>query len=237
MTTTRSENRLTPLRIAVGLVIGTLVIFVVCVLPVRGWATALAERIRGTGAKGVMLFILVYVLAEVALVPGSLLTMAAGFAYGPIRGLLVASPASVLAATTAFLLGRTILRGWIRRKIARAPKARALDRAVARNSFKLILLLRLSPVIPFNLLNYALGLSDATLGRYVVASFVGMLPATWLYVYLGSLATAAAGVAEASRGGGRERLALTMIGLAATVAAVVFVTRAARRALEQELAS
>src|SRR5919198_2672818 len=122
MTTTRSENRLTPLRIAVGLVIGTLVIFVVCVLPVRGWATALAERIRGTGAKGVMLFILVYVLAEVALVPGSLLTMAAGFAYGPIRGLLVASPASVLAATMAFLLGRTILRDRIQRMVARSPK-------------------------------------------------------------------------------------------------------------------
>jgi uncharacterized membrane protein YdjX (TVP38/TMEM64 family) len=205
-------------------------------LPVREWATALAERIRGAGVKGVLLFVGVYVAAEVALVPGSLLTMAAGFAYGPIRGLLVASPASVLAATTAFLLGRTVLRNWIRAKIARSAKARALDRAVARHSFRLIVLLRLSPIIPFNILNYALGLSDASLGRYVVASFLGMLPGTWMYVYLGSLATSAAGLGEASRAGGNERLALTIIGLAATVA-VVFATRAARRALEQELAS
>ena len=67
---------------------------------------------------GVVMFIAVYVAAEVALVPGSLLTMAAGFAFGPIYGLLIASPASVLAATTAFLLSRTALRGWIQRKIA-----------------------------------------------------------------------------------------------------------------------
>jgi uncharacterized membrane protein YdjX (TVP38/TMEM64 family) len=206
-------------------------------LPVREWATALADRLRGAGPKGVLLFVAVYIAAEVALVPGSLLRMAAGFAYGPIRGLLVASPASVLAATTAFLLGRTVLRDWIQRKIASSPKARAIDAAVERNSFKLILLLRLSPVIPFNMLNYALGLSNASLGRYVIASFVGMLPGTWLYVYLGSLATTAAGLGEASRAGGRERLVLTGIALAATVAAIIFVTRAARRALEQELTS
>lgn len=204
-------------------------------LPVQRWSTALAGRVHDAGLPGVALFIAVYVVAEVALLPGSLLTMAAGFAYGPVGGLLVASPASVLAATTAFLLGRTILRGWIQRKIARSPKARALDRALARNSFKLILLLRLSPLIPFNLLNYALGLSDASLGRYVAASFVGMLPGTWLYVYLGSLATTAAGLSEASRGGGPERLVLTIAGLAATLVAVVLATRAARRALEQEL--
>ncbi len=204
-------------------------------LPLRHWSTTFAQRIRGAGLLGVVVFMAVYVAAEVALLPGSLLTMAAGFAYGPIGGLLVASPASVLAATAAFLLGRTLLRDWIQRKIARSPNAQALDRAVSHNSFKLILLLRLSPVIPFNVLNYALGLSDIALGRYVVASFVGMLPGTWLYVYLGSLAPAAAGLEDASRDGGPERLAFTIVGLAATVIAVVFVTRAARRTLEHEL--
>lgn len=196
---------------------------------------ALAERIRGAGAAGVLLFIAVYVVAEVALVPGSLLTMAAGFAYGPIAGLLVASPASVLAATTAFLLGRTVLRGWTQKKIARSPKMRALDRAIGRNSFKLILLLRLSPLIPFNLLNYVLGLSDVPLGRYMAASFIGMLPGAWLYVYLGSLATTAAELTHASREGGVQRIVLTAAGLVATVLAIVFVTRAAKRALVEEL--
>lgn len=204
-------------------------------VPVGEWAIALAERLRGAGATGVLIFIAVYVVAEIALVPGSLLTMAAGFAYGPVTGLFVASPASVLAATVAFLLGRTVLRRWVRQKIAASPVGRALDKAVARNSFKLILLLRLSPLVPFNILNYALGLSAAPVGRYVAASLVGMLPGTWLYVYLGSLATTAAGLTTASRRGGPQQLALTVAGLVATIVVVTIVTRSARRTLEDEL--
>ena len=204
-------------------------------VPVAEWIVALAGQLRGMGAAGVVLFIGIYIAAVVTLVPGSLLTLAAGFAYGPIGGLLVASPASVLAATAAFLMGRTALRDWVRRQIQRSPRAQALDRVIGKNSFKLILLLRLSPVIPFNLLNYALGLSDATLGRYVVASFVGMLPATWLYVYLGSLATTAAGLATTGSAGGSLRLALTVAGLVATLLVIVVATRAARRALDEEL--
>lgn len=204
-------------------------------LPVAEWTIALADRVRGAGAAGVVLFIAAYVAATVALLPGSVLTLAAGFAYGPIGGLLVASPASVLAATAAFLLGRTAARGWVQRTIAGAPRTRALSRAIGKDSFRLILLLRLSPVVPFNVLNYALGVSEASLSRYVVASFIGMLPGTWLYVYLGSLATTAAELTDASRGGGAGRLALTVAGLVATVLAVVLVTRSARHALEREL--
>lgn len=210
---------------------------VVWQLPVTHWIVALAERLRNMGWAGVALFIAIYVVAEVALLPGSLFTLAAGFAYGPVGGLLVASPASVLAATVAFLLGRTVLRRWIRTRIDRYPKARALDAAIAANSFKLILLLRLSPVIPFNILNYALGLSDAKVGRYVVASFVGMLPGTWLYVYLGSLATTAAELTEAGQGSSPQKLILTSVGLVATIIVVVLVTRAANRALNDQLAT
>jgi uncharacterized membrane protein YdjX (TVP38/TMEM64 family) len=227
--------RSTYIRIAFGAAAVALVLILGWVLPVRQWTIALAERIRGAGLIGVLIFAAVYVAAAVMLVPGSLLTMAAGFAYGPVGGLLVASPASVVAATTAFLLGRTALRGWTQKRIARSARTRALDRAVGRNSFKFILLLRLSPVIPFNLLNYVLGLSDVPLGRYVVASFVGMLPGTWLYVYLGSLATTAAGLTYAGRGAGPARLALMIAGLIATAVAVLLITRAARRMLDEEL--
>ncbi len=233
---TRSSERAWPWsRLALAAIGIVALVAVVWTLPVKEWTIALAERIRGAGGTGVVIFIAVYVVAEVALVPGSLLTMAAGFAYGPIYGLLVASPASVLAATTAFLLSRTALGGWIQEKIARSAHARALDRAIERNSLKLILLLRLSPVIPFNLLNYALGLSDVPLGRYVVGSFVGMLPGTWLYVYLGSLATSAAGLTEAGGRAGFARLTLAAVGLIATIVAVVFITRTARHALDVEL--
>ena len=180
-------------------------------LPVNRWIVFLTDQLRGMGAMGV------------------------GFAYGPVGGLLVASPASVLGATTAFLLSRTMLRGWIEKQTARFPKARALDKAIGKNSFKLILLLRLSPLIPFNVLNYALGLSDARVGRYVVASFIGMLPSTWMYVYLGSFATTAVELTDASSGGGRQRLLLTIAGRLAAVIVVVLVTRSARQVLNEEL--
>ena len=147
-------------------------------LPVSEWVVELAERLRGMGMAGVALFIAIYALAVVAMLPGSLLTLTAGFVYGPVGGLLVASPASVLGATLAFMLARSALRGWILARIDRYPKARALDTALGANSFVLVLLLRFSPAVPFNVLNYALGLSDATLGRYVAASFIGMLPGT-----------------------------------------------------------
>ncbi|MGE0862942.1 MAG: TVP38/TMEM64 family protein [Vicinamibacterales bacterium] len=209
--------------------------FLLWQLPVAQWTIALADRLRSMGWAGIALFIAIYVVAEVALLPGSLFTLAAGFAYGPVGGLLVASPASVLAATVAFLLGRTVLRDWIRTRMHRYPKARALDTAIGRNSFKLILLLRLSPVIPFNVLNYALGLTEAKVGRYVVASFVGMLPGTWLYVYLGSLATTAAELTAAGQAESPQKLILTGVGLLSTVLVVVLVTRAAQRALDEQL--
>ena len=204
-------------------------------LPLADWIIALAEQARGTGASGVALFVLVYIVSTVALLPGSILTLAAGFAYGPVWGLAVASPASVAGATCAFLLGRTALREWAARKVGRSPRARAIDAAVARQGFKLVLLLRLSPLVPFNLLNYILSLSRVPTSRYVLASFLGMLPATALYVYLGSLAPAAAQLATSAAGGGWTRTALYAIGLVATVAVVIIATRAANRALNAEL--
>lgn len=199
------------------------------------WIAAASASLQQMGPGGLALFGAAYVLAEVALVPGSLLTLAAGFAFGPIKGLLVVSPASVIAATIAFGLSRTLLRSWARRRIDRSALGRAVSAGVHENSFKLVLLLRLSPVIPFNLLNYALGLSDVPVTRYVAASFIGMLPGTFLYVYLGSLASDAAGLAAAGTEGGPARTAMMVVGLAATITAVAIIGRTARRGLRTEL--
>lgn len=204
-------------------------------LPVAGWTTTLAARARDSGPTGVVIFFVAYVVSTVALLPGSLLTLAAGFAYGPVWGLAIASPASVTGATCAFLLGRTLLRDWAASKAAGSPRARAIDAAVAREGGKLVLLLRLSPLIPFNLLNYVLSVSRVSLRTYVAASFVGMLPGTAMYVYLGSLAPAAAALASTGQQGGLVRTALYITGLVATVAVVVIATRAARKALDLEL--
>jgi uncharacterized membrane protein YdjX (TVP38/TMEM64 family) len=204
-------------------------------LPLAHWTIALAERARGAGAVGVAIFFAAYVISTVLALPGSVLTIAAGFAYGPVWGLAAASPASVAGATCAFILGRTLLRGWAARMAGSSPRARALDAAIGREGFKLVLLLRLSPLFPFNVLNYALSLSTVRLSHYVVASAVGMLPGTALYVYLGSLATTAA---ELTTAGGRSGGVATVVygaGLVATLAVVVIATRAARRALQIEL--
>jgi uncharacterized membrane protein YdjX (TVP38/TMEM64 family) len=204
-------------------------------VPIREWMLQLAESVRDAGELGILLFFIAYIISTVALLPGSLLTMGAGFAYGPIYGLLIASPASVTSATIAFLLGRTVFRDWVREKVAASPRARAVDRAVDREGFKLVLLLRLSPLIPFNLLNYALSLSGVSLGRYVLASAIGMLPGTFLYVYLGSLVTTAAELTTAAAPARPVRLVFYVAGLAATLLVVFVVTRAARRALAEQL--
>lgn len=204
-------------------------------LPVAEWTVRLAAGARDTGPAGVAAFFVAYVVSTVAFLPGSILTLAAGFAYGPVWGLALVSPASVVGATCAFLLGRTLLRDRVARTVGASRTIAAIDGAIGREGFRLVLLLRLSPVFPFNALNYALSLTRVSTGTYVLASFIGMLPGTALYVYLGSLAPAAAELSSAADGGGGLKTAFYALGFAATLAVVMVATRTARRALDVEL--
>lgn len=220
--------------ILIGLVLAGLVVAAYA-LPLADWVTVLAERARSTGGLGVALFVAAYVVSTVAFLPGSILTLAAGFVYGPVWGVAIASPASVAGATCAFLLGRTLLRGWAEARVGTSARVRAIDEAVSREGFKIVVLLRLSPIIPFNALNYALSLSNVPVRTYVLASFLGMLPGTLMWVYLGSLAPTVADLSSAGSGGGTTRTLLYVAGLVATVAAAVIGARAARRALDAQL--
>lgn len=204
-------------------------------LPISHWASQVVDWVRGAGAAGVAVYAAVYVGAAVLMLPGSLLTAGAGLAYGPWWGTLLVSPVSVVAATIAFALGRTVARGWIARRASADPKFRAVDAAIARQGFKIVVLVRLSPIVPFNVLNYALGLTGVGLRDYVLGSFIGMLPGTFLYVYLGSLVSDIAVLARGGAPGALARQALSIVGLVATVAATIVITRVARRALAEEL--
>lgn len=186
---------------------------------------SLLERLRGLGPAA---FIAVYVLAAVLMVPGSLLTLGAGAAFGLARGFAWTSLASTAGATAAFLIGRYLARDWVAAKTAGSPRFAALDEAVSAEGWRVVVLLRLSPLFPFNLLNYALGLTRITLKEYVLASWVGMMPGTLLYVYLGTLAAPSARTPA--------QWALYAAGLAATALAAALVARRARRALERRLA-
>lgn len=196
--------------------------------------SSLVEWTRGTGVVGVLGFAAAYVGATMLLLPGSVLTLAAGFAYGPSWGLLVVSPVSVVAATAAFLVGRFALRRWVERRFADHPRLDAIDRAIEHGGFKIVFLLRLSPVIPFNVLNYALALTRVRPRDYVLASFLGMLPGTLLYVYLGSLVSNASELFSQRPVSTLEQ-AFYFGGLLATIAVTWYVTRLAQRRLRHAL--
>ncbi len=199
-------------------------------------ALLMVEWIRGAGAAGAAVYALAYVAATLLFLPGSALTLGAGFAYGPLWGTLLVSPVSVLAATVAFLLGRSLARSQVQRRMERHPRFAAIDAAIGEGGFKIVFLLRLSPVFPFNLLNYALGATRVRLRDYVAASFLGMLPGTFLYVYLGSLVPNASALLSGSRpSGGLLSQVVYWAGLLATVLATVMITRIARRALSRAL--
>jgi uncharacterized membrane protein YdjX (TVP38/TMEM64 family) len=193
------------------------------------WAAAHREA-------SALVFVALYVLATVCLVPGLILTLAGGAIFGLARGVALVSAGSVLGASAAFFIGRTFAREWTQQRIAAWPRFRALDGALGERGFWIVLLTRLSPLLPFNLLNYAYGVTAVRARDYVAASWLGMLPATVLYVYAGSTAANLAQVLAGRVRAGRTGTVLLVVGLAATVAVTALVTRVARRRLEHELA-
>lgn len=193
--------------------------------------------IDAAGPVGPIVFFGLYVAACVFMLPGSILTLGAGAVFGVVSGTLLVSLSSTVGATAAFLVGRYLARGMVARRVAGNPTFGALDGAVAGEGWKIVGLTRLSPVFPFNLLNYAFGLTRVSLRDYVLASWIGMIPGTVMYVYLGSLAGSLAELGM--QGGGRTRTAaewaLYGLGLIATVAVTVVITRIARRALARRM--
>ena len=202
---------------------------------VAGYLPEFSAWVDGLGVWGPIVFVLGYTVATVAFIPGSLLTLAGGAIFGLAEGTALVFVGASLGATAAFLASRYVVRGAIEKRVAAEPRFAAIDRAVGREGFKIVLLLRLTPIVPFVLLNYALGLTRVRLGDYVRA-FVGMLPATLLYVYygrvIGDVFEIAAGVGD-ERGWGDH--ALLGVGLIATVAATTIIVRIARRALREEV--
>ena len=188
------------------------------------------DGIESLGHWGALLFILVYVAATVILIPGSILTLGAGAAFGLWKGFFLVSFASTLAASAAFLVGRYLAHDWIRKKIGSDSLILAIDAAISREQWKVVGLTRLSPLIPFTLLNYALSLTQVRFPRYVLASWIAMIPGTFTYVYLGSLGRIGARQ-EKSAG---EWL-LLFLGLLATIAVTVLISRSARKIMAEEL--
>ena len=194
---------------------------------------AALDWIGKLGPWGPVIFIALYIVATVFFIPGSVLTLGAGAVFGVVLGSVYVSISATLGATAAFLVGRYLARDAIARKIAKNEKFATIDRAVADEGWKIVLLTRLSPVFPFTLLNYAFGLTRVKLSHYVLASWLGMIPGTVMYVYLGSLVNLGSGHRQRTTG----EWVLYGVGLLATLIVTIFVTRLAKKALAKKINS
>jgi uncharacterized membrane protein YdjX (TVP38/TMEM64 family) len=193
------------------------------------------QWINSLGAVGGIVFIGIYIIATLAFLPASILTLGAGVIFSITWGSLYVFIGATLGATAAFLIGRYLAKGWVKEKISSYKKFATIDQAVSKKGLKIVLLMRLSPLFPFNLLNYALGITSVSFSDYFLGS-VGMIPGTIMYVYLGSLAGDIALI------GGKNQpnnmilhWVIQIIGLIATIAVTVYVTKIAKKALEEEV--
>ncbi|MCL4112078.1 UNVERIFIED_CONTAM: hypothetical protein GTU68_015712 [Idotea baltica] len=188
------------------------------VIVLRGW-------LDGFGIWAPIVFALLYAIATISLVPGLILTIAAGAILGPARGIVAVSLGSTVGSIVAFSISRHVARDRNAAIVARKPTFLAIDRAIAEGSWKIVALLRLSPAIPFNLQNYFFGLTRIRFWPYMLTSWIAMMPATVLYVYVGHMA----GSAAESREKTPAEWGMLAIGLAATIAATLYVTGSTRR--------
>jgi uncharacterized membrane protein YdjX (TVP38/TMEM64 family) len=226
-----AEPRRPLLKVIAGAV--GLVVLVILGRTAGGYIQPFAQWVDGLGFWGPAAFVFGYAIAVVAFVPASLLTLGAGAIFGIVHGVIYVFVAATIGSCLAFLVSRYLARSAVEKKLEGKPKFSAIDRAVEAEGLKIVFLLRLTPAVPFNLLNYALGLTRVRFADYAIAS-VGMLPGTLLYVYSGKLAgdvAAVAGNPAVARGWGYY--SILALGLVATLAVTMVVTRSARRALAE----
>jgi uncharacterized membrane protein YdjX (TVP38/TMEM64 family) len=220
-----------------------ILVAIVAVLVLGGKYLNLQERlndalvwIKDLGPEGMGVFALLYIVACVFFIPGSLLTLGAGTIYGVVTGSILVSVSSTLGATVAFLVGRYFARGLIAKKIEGNARFSAIDNAVADEGWKIVGLTRLSPIFSFNLLNYAYGLTRVSLKEYVLASWIGMMPGTVMYVYIGSLAGDLASLgAETAEAPSGAQWTINIVAFLATVLVTVYVTKIAKKALAEKI--
>ena len=181
--------------------------------------------VQALGPAGYVAFVLGYAVCCVFLIPASALTLAAGAVFGFWAGSVVVLIGATLGAAAAFLLGRTVLRGRVERFVASRPKLQAVDRAIALEGVRLMLLMRLSGFPPFTWINYALSLSDVRFLPYLLTTFFGIIPGVLAFTWAG-----AAGAKALSGEGNRIALIVTAVG---AVLVSAYIARIAARAVRR----
>ncbi|HEV2720413.1 MAG TPA: VTT domain-containing protein [Thermoanaerobaculia bacterium] len=213
------------IKIVVAIVAIAAVVVAFRFLPIAAWLTSFQAWVRGLGPIGYVVYTLMYAVCVAALVPASLLTIGAGANFGVVGGTIVVVAGATLGAMLAFFLARTVLRGRVERMIAKRPKFAAVDRAIAKEGTKLMLLCRISGFPPFILANYTFGLTGVGTLAYFLTTFFGIIPGSFAYTYAGH-----AGAAVATGSGNRIGLIVTAVGI---VLVAAYVARIATRAIHR----
>ena len=228
MSDREASKRSPALTVAVAAIAIALLVVLFRTLPIADWLGRFQSWVHDLGFAGYVLYALVYAACCVLFVPASILTLGAGALYGLGVGVGVVLVGATLGATLSFLLARTLLRRRIESMTQGNALFRALDRAIGKEGAKIVFLVRLAPIFPFTYINYAFGLTGIPTASYVVASFFGMIPGTFAYVYLGSAAAgAASGDADATR------KVIQIAGAVFALVVTIFVARLATRAIRE----
>jgi uncharacterized membrane protein YdjX (TVP38/TMEM64 family) len=221
-------------KVLISLLILTLVVIALWKYPVIPATLSIVEWINNNGTLGYLVFVVAYIAGSVLLLPGTILTLGAGFIWSVVLGSVLVSIASTLGATASFFVGRYLARDWVAKKVESKPGFQSIDKAVSKEGFKIVLLTRLSPIFPFNILNYAYGITGVKARDYILASWLGMIPGTIMYVYFGSLITEFAQLASGNAGDNPAGKIFYYLGLVVTVIVTIFVTKLARKALKRQ---
>ena len=220
-----------------------IILFIIAIIFVKHfqlqeiWKNGLT-LVENLGIWGSLLYILIYNVATLLFVPGSLLTMKGGCLFGPVWGFIYVLIAAIVGSIWAFILGRYLSRDWVYKKFGKNPKFQAINKAVEKEGWKIVFLTRLSPLFPFNLLNYIFGITNVSLKDYIIGS-IGMIPGTIMYVYIGSLATDLSTITMSNYPSNTEtqmfQWIIRIIGLIATVALTVYINKIAKQALNKTI--
>lgn len=224
------------LRITLLLLLLAAVVTACYTLPIEKILKNFLEWIeKDLGPWGPLVLAVAYIPLTVLAVPASVLTLGGGYLFGLPMGFAADSVGATIGAAAAFLLGRTIGRPFVISKLKDYPQFRLVAIAVHRSGFKIVLLLRLVPLLPFNMLNYLLSVTPVPIGSYMLASWLGMMPITFALVYVGTTLKDLSDVTHGWNEISKTRWAVVALGLIVSVVLIICATRVAKNALEKAL--
>ncbi len=204
-------------------------------LPLLEWARAAIDWSRTNPGTSWLAFIAAYLVAGIIMTPTWILTVAAGYIFGWWLGVGIVFVGAMLGSIAAFLVGRGLAREIVQAKVASVPRFAALDRAIEGQGFNIVLLARLSLVLPYNLLNYVFGVTAVSFRNYAIATAIGMTPMVLLYVFLGTTVRDVRALLSGDLDTGTAGQVLTVVSLIALIVLVTMITRAASRVLRTHL--